>query len=79
MDLRHVRVAKIGAVHVPVNTRFRVADLDTSSRQSDTATLITHDVSGPVDYLGMARELRPTLGIRRSARAERAAARSSTS
>jgi len=52
-------VAKIGAVLVPVNTRFRTADLDYVVRQSDTATLITVDRSGPVDYLGMVRELCP--------------------
>ena len=52
-------LAKIGAVHVPVNTRFRVADLEYVLVQSEAATLITHDVSGPVDYLAMARELLP--------------------
>ena len=53
-------LAKIGAVHVPVNTRFRVADLEYVLAQSEAATLITHDISGPVDYLAMARELLPT-------------------
>ena len=52
-------LARIGAVHVPVNTRFRVADLEYVLVQSEAATLITHDVSGPVDYLAMARELLP--------------------
>jgi fatty-acyl-CoA synthase len=52
-------LAKIGAVHVPVNTRFRVADLEYVLAQSEATTLITHDVSGPVDYLAMARELLP--------------------
>ena len=50
-------VARIGAVHVPINTRFRVSDLQYVLAQSDAATLITHDRSGPVDYLAMAREL----------------------
>ena len=50
-------VAKIGAVLVPVNTRFRTADLEYVVRQSDTTTLITVDRSGPVDYLEMVREL----------------------
>jgi acyl-CoA synthetase (AMP-forming)/AMP-acid ligase II len=49
--------AKIGAVHLPVNTRFRTADVAYVLRQSNTTTLITHDVSGPVDYLAMARAL----------------------
>jgi fatty-acyl-CoA synthase len=54
-------VAQVGAVLVPVNTRFRTADLDYVVRQSDTATLITVDRSGPVDYLSMVRELCPEL------------------
>lgn len=52
-------VAKIGAVLVPINTRFRTADLEYVVRQSDTSTLITVDRSGPVDYLEMVRELCP--------------------
>jgi fatty-acyl-CoA synthase len=50
-------LAKIGAVHVPINTRFRTVDLAQVLERSNTTTLITHDVSGPVDYLGMVREL----------------------
>ena len=52
-------LAKVGAVHVPLNTRFRVADLEYVLRQSDSTTLITHDRSGPIDYLAMARALLP--------------------
>jgi fatty-acyl-CoA synthase len=52
-----VACAKIGAVHVPVNTRLRTADLEYVLRQSNSATLITHDVSGPIEYLAMAREV----------------------
>ena len=48
-------LAKVGAVQVPVNTRFRTQDLEYVLRQSDSAMLITHDVSGPVDYLDMVR------------------------
>ncbi len=57
----HLRfaVAKTGAVLVPVNTRFRTADLEYVVRQSDATTLVTVDRSGPVDYLGMVRELCP--------------------
>ena len=54
-------VAKIGAVLVPINARFRTADLEYVVRQSDSTTLITVDRSGPVDYLGMVRELCPEL------------------
>jgi len=50
-------LAKIGAVHVPINTRFRTVDLAQVLERSNAATLMTHDVSGPVDYLGMVREL----------------------
>ena len=50
-------LAKIGAVHVPINTRFRTVDLAQVLERSNAATLITHDVSGPVDYLAMVREL----------------------
>jgi fatty-acyl-CoA synthase len=58
--------ARIGAVFVPVNTRFRTADVEYVLRQSGTTTLITHDVSGPVDYLAMARDVRERLpGLRR--------------
>lgn len=40
-------LATVGAVQVPVNTRFRTNDLDYVLRQSDSAMLITHDTSGP--------------------------------
>lgn len=50
-------VAKIGAVIVPINTRFRTHDLEYLLKQSDARYLIAHDVSGPIDYLGMIREV----------------------
>ena len=50
-------LAKVGAVQVPVNTRFRTNDLEYVLRQSDSAVLITHDTSGPIDYLGMVRDV----------------------
>lgn len=49
-------VQKIGAVLVPINTRFRSRDLAYVLAQSDSSFLITHDRSGPVDYAGMVRE-----------------------
>ena len=52
-------IARIGAVLVPANTRFRTGDIEYLVRQGDCSTLITHDVSGPVDYLAMVRELVP--------------------
>ncbi len=47
---------KIGAVLVPINTRFRSRDLAYVLRQSDSGVLVTHDRSGPIDYLGMVRD-----------------------
>jgi fatty-acyl-CoA synthase len=49
-------VQKIGAVLVPINTRFRSRDLAYVLAQSDSCLLITHDRSGPVDYAAMVRE-----------------------
>ena len=49
-------VQKIGAVLVPINTRFRARDLAYVLAQSDSRFLITHDRSGPIDYAGMVRE-----------------------
>lgn len=54
-------VAKIGAVLVPVNTRFRTHDLEYLMRQSDSTALITADHAGPIGYLDMVRELLPEL------------------
>jgi fatty-acyl-CoA synthase len=49
-------VQKIGAVLVPINTRFRSRDLSYVLAQSDSCFLITHDRSGPVDYAAMVGE-----------------------
>lgn len=57
-------LAKIGAVQVPVNTRFRTADLGFVLRQSNCTTLLTHSTSGPIDYLAMVHELLPLDGGR---------------
>jgi len=46
---------KAGAVLVPINTRFRTADLEYVLRQSDSSMLITHNTSGPIGYLDMVR------------------------
>jgi fatty-acyl-CoA synthase len=54
-------VAKIGAVRVPINTRFRTHDLAYVLRQSDSTLLICADRAGPIDYIGMVRELVPDL------------------
>src|SRR4029453_353497 len=54
-------LAKIGAVLVPINTRFRTSDLAYVLWQSDATTLMTVDRSGPVDYLAMVHETCPSL------------------
>jgi fatty-acyl-CoA synthase len=52
-------VMRIGAVLVPINTRFRPEDVAYVADQSDATTLILAERSGPVDYLAMVRELVP--------------------
>jgi fatty-acyl-CoA synthase len=54
-------VAKIGAVLVPIDTRFRTRDMAYVVTQSDATTLISADRSGPVDYLAMIDEFLPDL------------------
>ena len=54
-------VIKIGAVLVPINTRLRTEDTAYILGQSDSALLLIADRSGPVDYLGMVKELAPSL------------------
>jgi fatty-acyl-CoA synthase len=54
-------VAKIGAVLVPLNTRFRSMDLAYVLDQSESTTLITTDHSGPIAYLDMVRTVIPEL------------------
>ena len=54
-------VMKIGAVLVPINTRLRTEDTAYILGQSDSAALLLAERSGPVDYLGMVKELLPSL------------------
>ncbi len=54
-------VAKIGAVLVPINTRFRTRDMAYIVTQSDSTTLIAADRAHGVDYLAMIEELLPGL------------------
>jgi fatty-acyl-CoA synthase len=55
-------VMRIGAVLLPVNTRFRTEDAAYVLGQSDASALVIAARSGPVDYLGMTRALLPALG-----------------
>ena len=52
-------VMKIGAVLVPLNTRLRTDDVAYIVDQSGASTIVLAERSGPVDYLGMIRELAP--------------------
>ncbi len=52
-------VIEVGAVLVPINTRLRTDDVAYIVDQSGASTLILAERSGPVDYLGMVRELAP--------------------
>ncbi|MGD9765356.1 MAG: AMP-binding protein [Candidatus Binatia bacterium] len=54
-------LAKIGAVLVPINTRFRTRDMAYIATQSDATTLIAAASSHGVDYLAMIEELLPGL------------------
>src|SRR5262245_20984472 len=58
-------VMKIGAVLVPVNTRFRTDDVAYVLGHSGARTLLLAARSGPINYLGMVREAAPGLpGLR---------------
>src|SRR5262249_47442880 len=57
-------VMRIGAVLVPINTRFRTEDAAYVLGQSDSTTLIVSARSGPIDYLAMVRTLLPSLDCR---------------
>ncbi|WP_353181410.1 AMP-binding protein [Bosea sp. (in: a-proteobacteria)] len=43
-------VTKIGAIAVPLNTRYRTQDIRYCVRQSDCAALVYAEKSGPIDY-----------------------------
>src|SRR5436190_6078685 len=57
-------IMKIGAILVPVNTRFRTDDMAYVLGQSDAVAVILAERSGPIDYLAMMREVVPALGTR---------------
>jgi fatty-acyl-CoA synthase len=56
-------LCKIGAVTIPINTRFRSVDLEYVARQSDTSTLIIVDRFGSIDYLALTREAVPEIEV----------------
>jgi fatty-acyl-CoA synthase len=59
--------AKVGAVVVPINTRFRTVDAEYVLRHSDTRTLVVADRAGPVGYVDMVRALVPEVDAPRGA------------
>jgi fatty-acyl-CoA synthase len=61
-------IMQIGAVLVPVNTRFRTDDMAYVLGQSDARAVILAERSGPVDYLAMMRQVAPAPGPRPDAR-----------
>jgi len=50
-------LAKVGAVLVPINTRFRTRDMAYIVKQSDATTLVAADRAAGTDYLAMIEEL----------------------
>lgn len=54
-------LGKIGACIVPLNTRYRTDDVAYTVAQSRSATMITLDRSGPIDYQGMLMESIPSV------------------
>src|SRR5262249_38857759 len=62
-------IMQIGAVLVPVNTRFRTEDMAYVLGQSDARPVTPGGRSGPVDSLAMLREAVPGLGAGRDGRA----------
>src|SRR5438876_11874056 len=57
-------IMKIGAILVPVNTRFRTDDMAYVLGQSDAVVVILAERSGPIDYLALMREAVPGVGVR---------------
>jgi len=55
-------VMRIGAVLLPINTRFRTDDAAYVLGQSDASVLVVGARAGSADYLGMVRALLPSLG-----------------
>ena len=57
-------LSSIGAITVPINTRFRRTDIEYILSQSDTSVLITADISGPINYLDILTDACEDLGKR---------------
>ncbi len=57
-------LGKIGACIVPLNTRYRTDDVAYAVTQSQSATMITLDRSGPIDYQSMLMDSMPSIKVR---------------
>lgn len=60
--------ARIGAVVVPINTRYKSEEVEYILRQSDARALILMDRFWDIDFLGMARGIAPEIGAARDGR-----------
>ncbi|MBC7599423.1 MAG: AMP-binding protein, partial [Polaromonas sp.] len=56
-----IACARLGAVVVPINTRYKVEEAQYIIRQSDAKALIMMDCYWDIDFLGMARSMVPEL------------------
>ncbi len=56
-----IACSRIGATLVPINTRYKLEEVEYILRQSDAKALITLDKYWNIDFLGMLRELLPEL------------------
>ncbi len=55
--------AGIGAVVVPVNTRFRAEELAYQLKASDTSVLVMHRTIGDIEFLGLVQNLVPEITV----------------
>lgn len=62
--------ARIGAVVVPINTRYKSEEVEYILRQSDARALILMDSLWGIDFLGMARGIAPEIADARDGRTE---------
>lgn len=56
-------IAKVGAIVIPLNTRYRTLDLGYALRHSRCVTLVTMERSGPVEFGTMALEVLGPLNV----------------
>jgi len=57
-----IAVARVGAVLVPMNTRYRVEDAAFVIHHANAHLLVLEDRAGPVDFLALLRMIEPAVG-----------------